>query len=255
MTLPSAPRAFSRNGNAEKVALVTGATRGIGLETVRQLAGAGVHVLLAGRNREKAVEAALKLQAEGLSVEAIALDVANDDSITQAAIDIARRHGKLDILVNNAGVLRDDMQIKPSEQSLATWRETFETNVFGVVATTKAFLPLLKQAPAARIVNVSSLLGSLAANADPASPIYDVKIPAYNVSKSAVNAWTVQLAHELRNTPIKVNAVHPGSVKTDMNGQGELEVAEGARTSVRMALLDESGPTGDFVYFEEKLPW
>jgi len=255
MTLPSAPRAFSRNGNAEKVALVTGATRGIGLETVRQLAGAGVHVLLAGRNREKAVEAALKLQSEGLSVEAIALDVANDDSITQAAIDIARRHGKLDILVNNAGVLRDDMQIKPSEQSLATWRETFETNVFGVVATTKAFLPLLKQAPAARIVNVSSLLGSLAANADPASPIYDVKIPAYNVSKSAVNAWTVQLAHELRNTPIKVNAVHPGSVKTDMNGQGELEVAEGARTSVRMALLDESGPTGDFVYFEEKLPW
>ncbi|HKN79675.1 MAG TPA: SDR family oxidoreductase [Lysobacter sp.] len=255
MPLPSAPRAFSRNGNAEKVALVTGATRGIGLETVRQLAGAGVHVLLAGRNREKAVEAALKLQSEGLSVEAIALDVANDDSITQAAIDIARRHGKLDILVNNAGVLRDDMQIKPSEQSLATWRETFETNVFGVVATTKAFLPLLKQAPAARIVNVSSLLGSLAANADPASPIYDVKIPAYNVSKSAVNAWTVQLAHELRNTPIKVNAVHPGSVKTDMNGQGELEVAEGARTSVRMALLDESGPTGDFVYFEEKLPW
>jgi len=255
MTLPSAPRAFSRNGNAEKVALVTGATRGIGLETVRQLAGAGVHVLLAGRNREKAVEAALKLQSEGLSVEAIALDVANDDSITQAAIDIARRHGKLDILVNNAGVLRDDMQIKPSEQSLATWRETFETNVFGVVATTKAFLPLLRQAPAARIVNVSSLLGSLAANADPASPIYDVKIPAYNVSKSAVNAWTVQLAHELRNTPIKVNAVHPGSVKTDMNGQGELEVAEGARTSVRMALLDESGPTGDFVYFEEKLPW
>jgi len=255
MTLPSAPRAFSRNGNAEKVALVTGATRGIGLETVRQLAGAGVHVLLAGRNREKAVEAALKLQSEGLSVEAIALDVANDDSITQAAIDIARRHGKLDILVNNAGVLRDDMQIKPSEQSLATWRETFETNVFGVVATTKAFLPLLKQAPAARIVNVSSLLGSLAANADPASPIYDVKLPAYNVSKSAVNAWTVQLAHELRNTPIKVNAVHPGSVKTDMNGQGELEVAEGARTSVRMALLDESGPTGDFVYFEEKLPW
>lgn len=255
MTLPSAPRAFSRNGNAEKVALVTGATRGIGLETVRQLAGAGVHVLLAGRNREKAVEAALKLQSEGLSVEAIALDVANDDSITQAAIDIARRHGKLDILVNNAGVLRDDMQIKPSEQSLATWRETFETNVFGVVATTKAFLPLLRQAPAARIVNVSSLLGSLAANADPASPIYDVKLPAYNVSKSAVNAWTVQLAHELRNTPIKVNAVHPGSVKTDMNGQGELEVAEGARTSVRMALLDESGPTGDFVYFEEKLPW
>jgi len=255
MTLPSAPRAFSRNGNAEKVALVTGATRGIGFETARQLADAGVHVLLAGRNRDKAVEAALKLQSEGLSVEAISLDVTSDRSIAAAAEDVARRHGKLDILVNNAGVLRDDMQRKPSEQSLATWRETFDTNVFGVVATTNAFLPLLKQAPAARIVNVSSLLGSIAANNDPASPIYDFKVPAYNVSKSAVNAWTVQLAHELRDTSIKVNAVHPGSVKTDMNAGGELEVADGARTSVRMALLDANGPSGGFMYFEENLPW
>ena len=150
---------------------------------------------------------------------------------------------------------RDDAQLKPSEQSLATGRETFDTNVFGVVATTQAFLPLLKLAPAARIVNVSSLLGSMAANADPASPIYDFKVPAYNVSKSAVNAWTVQLAHELRDTSIKVNAVHPGSVKTDMNAQGEIEVADGAKTSVRMALLDDAGPNGGFVYFEDTLPW
>src|SRR5207342_3727195 len=142
---------------------VTGATRGIGLETVRQLAHQGVHVLLAGRDRNKAVEAALTLQAEGLSVEAIALDVANDDSIAAAAQDVARKHGRLDILVNNAGVLVDDWQRKPSEQSLATWRETFDTNVFGVVATTQAFLPLLRLAPSARIVNVSSILGSLAA--------------------------------------------------------------------------------------------
>jgi NAD(P)-dependent dehydrogenase (short-subunit alcohol dehydrogenase family) len=255
MSTPSAPRAFSRNGHADKIALVTGATRGIGFETARQLADAGVHVLLAGRNRDKAVEAALKLQSEGLSVEAISLDVTSDRSIAAAAEDVARRHGKLDILVNNAGVLRDDMQRKPSEQSLATWRETFDTNVFGVVATTNAFLPLLKQAPAARIVNVSSLLGSIAANNDPASPIYNFKVPAYNVSKSAVNAWTVQLAHELRDTPIKVNAVHPGSVKTDMNAGGEIEVADGARTSVRMALLDANGPSGGFMYFEENLPW
>jgi len=238
-----------------KIALVTGATRGIGLETVRQLANAGVHVLLAGRDRGKAVEAALTLQAEGLSVEAIALDVANDDSIAAAAAEVARKHGHLDVLVNNAGVLRDDVARKPSEQSLTAWRETFDTNVFGVVATTQAFLPLLKKAPAARIVNVSSILGSIAANADPASPIYDFKVPAYNVSKSAVNAWTVQLAHELRATAIKVNAVHPGSVKTDMNAYGDLSVEDGARTSVRMALLPADGPSGGFVHFEDTLPW
>jgi len=241
--------------NVSKIALVTGATRGIGFETVRQLASNGVHVLLAGRDRDKAVEASLKLQAEGLPVDAIALDVTRPDTIAAAAEEVARKHGKLDILVNNAGVFRDDAQLKPSEQSLDTWRETFDTNVFGVVATTQAFLPLLKLAPSARIVNVSSLLGSVAANADPASPIYDFKVPAYNVSKSAVNAWTVQLAHELRDTSIKVNAVHPGSVKTDMNAQGEIEVADGARTSVRMALLDDAGPNGGFVYFEDTLPW
>jgi NAD(P)-dependent dehydrogenase (short-subunit alcohol dehydrogenase family) len=255
MTSQLAPRASSLD-RSDKVALVTGGTRGIGFETVRQLAGAGIHVLLAGRDRTKAVEAALKLQAEGLSVEAIALDVANDDSIAAAAQDVARKHGKLDILVNNAGVLRDDAQRKPSEQSLATWRETFDTNVFGVVATTNAFLPLLKLAPAARIVNLSSILGSVGAHKDPASPIYDLKMfTSYNVSKSAVNAWTVQLAHELRDTPIKVNAVHPGSVKTDMNAGGDLDVTDGARTSVRMALLDADGPTGGFVHFEETLPW
>src|SRR5688572_12600734 len=241
--------------NSSKIALVTGGTRGIGFETARQLASNGVHVLLAGRDRAKAVEASLKLQSEGLPVEAIALDVTQADSIAAAATEVARKHGRLDILVNNAGVFRDDMQRKPSEQGLDVWRETFDTNVFGVVATTQAFLPLLKVAPAARIVNVSSLLGSIAANADPASPIYDFKVPAYNVSKSAVNAWTVQLAHELRATRIKVNAVHPGSVKTDMNAGGEIEVTEGAKTSVRMALLDEAGPNGGFAYFEETLPW
>ncbi|HJW46552.1 MAG TPA: SDR family oxidoreductase [Lysobacter sp.] len=241
--------------NASKIALITGATRGIGFETARQLASNGVRVLLAGRDRSKAVEASLKLQSEGLPVEAIVLDVTRADSIAAAASEVALKHGKLDILVNNAGVFRDDMQRKPSEQTLDIWRETFDTNVFGVVATTQAFLPLLHKSPAARIVNVSSLLGSIAANADPASPIYDFKVPAYNVSKSAVNAWTVQLAHELRDTQIKVNAVHPGSVKTDMNAAGEIEVTDGAKTSVRMALLDDAGPSGGFVYFEDTLPW
>jgi NAD(P)-dependent dehydrogenase (short-subunit alcohol dehydrogenase family) len=241
--------------HTSKIALVTGATRGIGLETARQLAISGVHVLLAGRDRSKAVEAALKLQAQGLPTEAIALDVTDSASIAKAAADVQRRFGRLDILINNAGVFNDDLQRKPSEQSMETWRTTFDTNVFGVVATTQAFLPLLKQAPAGRIVNVSSLLGSITANADPASPIYNFKVPAYNVSKSALNAWTVQLAHELRDTSIKVNAVHPGSVKTDMNAGGELTVEQGARSSVRMALLDGNGPSGDFVHLEESLQW
>lgn len=246
------------SSNGAKVALVTGGTRGIGLETVRQLAQAGVHTLLAGRDRGRAVEAALALQGEGLPVEAIALDVTDAASIEAAAKDVERRHGKLDILVNNAGIIVEDRTLaKPSQQSLGAWRETFDTNVFAVVATTQAFLPLLQKAPAARVVNVSSLLGSLTAHSDPASPIYDFKaIPAYNASKSAVNSWTVHLAYELRDTPIKVNAVHPGYVKTDMNGgEGEIDVPTGAKTSVRMALLDADGPSGGFVYLGDTLPW
>jgi Dehydrogenases with different specificities (related to short-chain alcohol dehydrogenases) len=239
-----------------RIALVTGATRGIGLETVRQLARAGVHTLLAGRNREKAVAEVLKLQAEGLPVEAIELDVTSADSIARAADSVQQRHGRLDILVNNAGILLDDMQRTPSQQSAQAWRDTFETNVFAVIEVTRAFLPLLRRSGAGRIVNVSSILGSLTLHSQPGSPIYDFKLPAYNVSKTAVNAWTVQLAYELRDTTIKVNAVHPGYVRTDMNaGEGELDVAEGARSSVGMALLDADGPTGSFTYLGEVLPW
>ncbi|HSD15801.1 MAG TPA: SDR family oxidoreductase [Thermomonas sp.] len=240
----------------DKIALVTGATRGIGLETVRQLAETGVHVLLAGRNRDKAVEAALALQAKGLSVEAIALDVTDASSIASAAQQVETRHGRLDILVNNAGILLDDPVQKVSGQSLETWRKTFDTNVFGVIATTQAFLPLLHKSAAGRIVNVSSLLGSNTLHSDPASPIYDFKVPAYNVSKSAVNAWTVQLAHELKDSTIKVNTIHPGYVQTDMNaGQGEITVPEGARTSVKLALVDGDGPNGGYFYLDQVLPW
>ncbi len=241
---------------SQKIALVTGATRGIGLETVRQLAQAGVHTLLAGRNRERAVEAALKLQAEGLPVEAIALDVTDAKSIAAAVAEVRERHGHLDILVNNAGIIVDEFGRAPSEQTLETWRTTFDTNLFALLAVTQAFLPLLKAAPAGRIVNVSSILGSIALHKDPSSPIYDFKVPAYNVSKSAVNAWTVQLAYELRDTPLKVNTIHPGYVKTDMNaGEGELEIADGARTSVALALIDDNGPQGGFFYQGQVLPW
>ena len=238
-----------------RIALVTGATRGIGHETVRQLASAGVHVLLAGRDRDKAEQAARALQAEGLPVEAIALDVDDGASITAAAEEVAKRHGRLDILVNNAGVFIDDFQKSPSQQALSMWRTTFDTNLFGVIATTQAFLPLLRKSDAARIVNVSSLLGSIAEHVDPASPIYDYKVPAYNVSKTALNAWTVHLAHELRDSGIKVNAIHPGSVKTDMNANGDLDIVTGAKSSVAMALIDADGPTGSFTHLGETLRW
>ena len=241
--------------STQKIGLVTGATRGIGFETVRQLAQQGVHVILAGRDHEKAVAAALALQSEGLSVEAIALDVTSTKSIADAAKQVEAKYGHLDILVNNAGVLADDMQKKPSEQSLDIWHTTFDTNVFGLVAVTQVFLPLLKKSDAGRIVNVSSILGSITLHTDPKSPIYDYKVPAYNVSKSAVNAWTVQLAHELRDTEIKVNTIHPGSVKTDMNAAGSIEVDEGAKSSVELALIGKTGPNGSFSHLGQALPW
>ncbi|NLW97243.1 MAG: SDR family oxidoreductase [Xanthomonadaceae bacterium] len=237
------------------IALVTGATRGIGLETVRQLASAGVHTLLAGRDRGRAVEAALGLQSQGLPVEAVVLDVTDADSIAAAARQVERRHGRLDILVNNAGIALDDWDKSPSQQPLEVWRRTFETNLFGLVEVTRAFLPLLRGSAAGRVVNVSSVLGSTTLQADPASTYYAVKVPAYNVSKTAVNAWTVQLAYELRETAIKVNAIHPGNVRTDMNPGAELDVAEGARTSVQLALVGPDGPNGGFFHQGETLPW
>ncbi len=240
---------------SQKIALVTGATRGIGLETVRQLAQQNVHVLLAGRDRAKATEAALKLHQEGLPVEAIALDVNDANSIAAAAKDVEKKFGHLDILVNNAGILVDDVTKKSSEQTLDAWRKTFDTNVFAVVAVTQAFLPLLRKSSAGRIVNVSSILGSLTLHSDPSSGIYDFKVPAYDASKSAVNAWTVHLAHELRDTPIKVNAIHPGSVKTDMNSGGDLDVVDGAKSSVELALIGADGPNGSFTHLGKTLPW
>jgi NAD(P)-dependent dehydrogenase (short-subunit alcohol dehydrogenase family) len=239
----------------DKIALITGATRGIGLETTRQLAAQGVHTLLAGRDRGRAVEASLKLQAEGLPVEAITLDVTDEASIAAAVRDIGQRHGRLDILINNAGIFRDDFDRAPSAQTLQAWRETFDTNLFGLIATTQAFLPLLRKSAAGRIVNLSSELASLTLHNDPDFAFYDFKVPAYNASKTAVNAWTVHLAHELRDTPIKVNAVDPGSVKTDMNQHGELDITTGARGSVLMALLDAAGPTGSYTHLGEVLPW
>jgi NAD(P)-dependent dehydrogenase (short-subunit alcohol dehydrogenase family) len=241
---------------SDKIALITGANKGIGFETARQLARTGVHVILGSRERAKGVDAALKLQAEGLSVEALEIDVSHLGSIGEAARAVERKHGRLDILINNAGVLLDDLSKKPSEQTLESWRKTFDTNVFGLVAVTQAFLPLLKKSAAGRIVNLSSILGSNTLHSDPASPIYGFKAPAYNVSKSAVNAWTVHLAYELKDSKIKVNAAHPGHVKTDMGGEAApMEIVDGAKTSVQLALIGEDGPSGAYIHLGQPLPW
>jgi len=240
-----------------KIALVTGANKGIGLETARQLArSGGVHVLLAARDPAKGAAAARLLQSEGLDVEALALDVTDAAGIAAAAREVGGKFGRLDILVNNAGIGIDDGTSAVSEQKLETWRKTFDTNLFAVIAVTQAFLPLLKKSEAGRIVNVSSILASLTLHSDPASPIYNFKIAAYNVSKTALNGWTVQLAYELRGTKIKVNAAHPGHVKTDMGGpDAPMEITQGATTSVALALLDEKGPNGAFVHLGQPLPW
>jgi NAD(P)-dependent dehydrogenase (short-subunit alcohol dehydrogenase family) len=240
-----------------KIALITGSNKGIGFETARQLAASGgVHVVLAARDRTKGVEAALKLQAEGLDVEALILDVTDAASIAAAAGEIERKFGRLDILINNAGIAVQNGSKKVSEETLDVWRRTFDTNLFALIAVTQAFLPLLKKSTAGRIVNLSSILASLTLHSDPASPIYDFKMPAYNVSKTAVNGWTVQLAYELRDTKIKVNAAHPGWVKTEMGGPAApMEIVDGAKTSVALALLDAKGPNGAYVHLGEPLPW
>jgi NAD(P)-dependent dehydrogenase (short-subunit alcohol dehydrogenase family) len=242
-----------------KAALVTGANRGIGFEIARQLAENGVHVLLTGRNCEAVVEAAATLRSTGLDVEALVLDVTKTDSIGAAAAEVERKYGRLDILVNNAGIRIEEYGKQPSEQPLRQWRETFDTNLFGVVEVTIAFLPLIRKSPAGRIVNVSSLLASLSKHSDTTSYTYSPafkSLPAYSASKSGVNSWTVHLAYELRETPIKVNAVHPGYTKTDMNdGDGEFDIRTGARTSVSMALLDSDGPSGSYVHMGDIVPW
>jgi NAD(P)-dependent dehydrogenase (short-subunit alcohol dehydrogenase family) len=242
--------------STKRIALITGANKGIGLETARQLGQQGITVLTGARDETKSSEAAEKLRKEGVDVHGIVIDVNDAASIQKAAARIESDYGRLDILVNNAGVMLDDDKKKPSEQSLEVWRKTFETNLFGLIATTQAMLPLLRKSAAGRIVNLSSILGSIHFHATPDSPVYDTKVAAYNVSKSAVNAFTVQLAYELKDTPMKVNAAHPGWVKTEMGGEGAtMEISDGAKTSVALATIGADGPNGGFLHMGETLPW
>jgi NAD(P)-dependent dehydrogenase (short-subunit alcohol dehydrogenase family) len=239
-----------------KLALITGANKGIGLETARQLGRQGFHVLIGARDAKAGQAAASKLRQEGITADALLIDVTAPASITAAAAEVSQKHQALDVLINNAGVLLDDTSKPPSGQSLDVWHRTFDANFFGVIAVTQAFLPLLRAAPAARIVNLSSILASLALHVDPKSPIYHSQSAAYNASKTALNAWTVSLAYELRESPIKVNAAHPGHVQTDMGGaSAPMGIVDGAKTGVALATLGADGASGTFTHMGKALPW
>lgn len=244
------------------VALITGATRGIGLASVRGLAALGIHVVLSGRDPKRLDTAVTDLLSEGLDVEGIVLDVTSEDDHRRALEYFSERHGRLDVLINNAAVWLEspDAASPPltaaSAVDIRLLRETFDANFFGPVGLTQVLVPLLRESQAGRIVNVSSIRGSLTLNSDPSSPVFHGKALAYDTSKAALNAFTIQLAYELRDTAIKVNALHPGWVQTRMGGsQADLNEVEGSRTSVRLASLSAAGPTGKFFYLDDELPW
>lgn len=240
---------------ANTTAFVTGANKGIGREISRQLAAKGILVLMGARDRERGEKAVADLQAQGLPVEFIQIDVASQESVDHAAAEVERRHGTLDILVNNAGIALD--WVPPSELTVEALQKTFDTNVFGVFRVTRALLPLLKKSRHGRIVNISSGLGSLTLNADPNSPLTTRNmLLAYSSSKAALNMLTVQFGNELKSAGIKVNSANPGYTATDMNQhRGTKTVEQGAATPVRLALLPDDGPTAGVFSDDGTQPW
>lgn len=237
----------------KKTALVTGANKGIGLEITRQLAKAGFRVYLGARNTDAGEAAAAKLRSENLDVLAIELDLNRKETIEGAASTI-RAQG-LDVLINNAAIV-DSADGPPGTADFDAVHRVMETNFFGTLAVTQAMLPILRESPAPRIVNVSSGLGSLQLNNDPNWSFAAVKLLGYNTSKAALNMLTIQLAHEFRDTPMKVNSANPGYTATDMNSnQGNQTLEEGAAEPVRLALLPADGPSGGFFETAGSQPW
>ena len=238
--------------SANKVALITGANRGIGLETARQLTGLGYTVLIGSR---KATEGRAAAGSMGGQAEFVELDMERPETFSALREVIAQRFGKLDVLVNNAGI-GVDIGMKPSTVAMELVRKTFEVNVFGLVELTQILLPLLLKSEGGRIVNLSSILGSLTMNADLEAPLGEWRSFGYNGSKAAVNMFTATLAYELRDTKVKVNSAHPGWVKTELGGEGaKMEIEDGAKTSVRLATLSADGPSGGYFHLGETLPW
>ena len=232
----------------KKVALITGANKGIGLEIARQLGKQGIVVILGSRDPQRGQIAADTLKAEGIDAHTVTLEVTDAADREAALMFLQEQFGRLDILVNNAGVLLDAEGITPEVLS-----RTYDANVIAPFFLTETLLPLLKAAPAGRVVHHSSLLGSLATNASGLPAAW--MLPAYNSSKAALNMLGVIQAANLKDTHVKVNIAHPGSVKTDMNPSGDLSLEDGAKTAVTLATLPDDGPTGGFFHLGEILPW
>ncbi len=244
--------------NSKTVALITGANKGLGLEMARQLGHEGVTVILGARDAAKGEEAAAKLRGEGLEAQFLKLDVTQAADRSAAFQFFEEKFGRLDILLNNAGISGGDLQAgsKSGVDETETLHKVLETNFFAPIALTQTLLPLIKKSAAGRIVNMSSILGSLTLHSDPKSPIYDKKNLPYDTSKTALNSYTVHLAFELKDTKIKVNSAHPGWVKTDMGGDAApMGIVEGAKTGVELAMLGEDGPTGGYFHLGKSLPW
>ena len=248
----------------QKIALITGANKGIGRATAEQLAAHGMMVLIGARNPQRGEEAAAAVQAAGGDAHAVILDVTDPAIIQQAARWVADHFGRLDVLINNAGISgsgqvspQDAHDQVPSTVDLNMVRAVFETNVFGVIAVTNAMLPLLRRSQAPRIVNLSSAAGSLTIASDPDGPLAGLLASAaYSPSKTALNALTVQYANELRKEGILVNVADPGFVDTDINNHtGYLTTAQGAAVVVRLATLGAEGPTGGFFSDGGPIPW
>jgi len=245
-----------------KKVLITGANKGIGLETAKQLLQKGFHVYLGSRDLKNGWEAIEKLKLEGLTnVEAVQLDVTDEDSVTAARKEIGRKTDVLDVLINNAGINGGKPPYTALEASADQFIAAFNTNVIGVARVTQAFIDLLQKSPQPRIVNVSTSVGSLALQSNPNWPIYDyAKFAVYASSKAALNMYTIHLAYELRNTPFKVNAVCPGYTKTDFTGNNGSEVEIAGSRIMKYALIDQNGPTGKFFSEETnpeagEIPW
>jgi NAD(P)-dependent dehydrogenase (short-subunit alcohol dehydrogenase family) len=247
-----------------RVALVTGANQGVGFQVAKELVANGHTVFVGSRSVERGESAAKQIGSGAIPIQ---LDVTDAESIAAAADRIRAEAGRLDVLVNNAGISntrKGDLSLaqygeisRASNASLDEIREVWETNVFGVLAVYQAMLPLLRESSDARIVNVSSAVGSLALNADPAYPYHPNYGPVYPASKAALNAITLAIMVELEGTDIKVNLVSPGFTRTNLNGyEGTASIEDGSREVVRVALLGPDGPTGTFTRWEDTaIPW
>ncbi len=246
---------------SQKIAFITGGNRGLGFQTALELKNAGAKVVIGSRDQAKGEQAVAKLRAAGVDADVLRFDITKPADAKVAFDYFNSKYGQLDILVNNAAIAGGSFpgtgpEHSASEVPLELLRKIFDTNFFAQVALTDALLPLLKKSPAGRIVNLSSIIGSLTLHADPTSPIYDAKSFAYDASKTALNAFTIHLAWDLRDTKIKVNSAHPGWVKTDMGGpNAPMELSEGGKTSAALATLPDDGPTGGFFHLGQPLPW